>query len=255
MRHAGRRLRVALLALPLVAVTGCGKQQSTLAPQSDQSRQIMHLWWGMLAAAGVVFFGAVGMLALGWLRRNKPGWPFIGQNDGFSMGLVVGFGIVIPVFALVTLFFIANTGVLRTTAAPAKSATRMTIDVIGHQWFWEVRYPGTSAVTANEIHIPVRTRVNVVATTADVIHSFWVPELNRKIDMIPGQRNRILLDADRPGVYRGQCSEFCGLQHAHMALLVIVDSRQRFHYWLANQARPAVSAMTPSEQDGRQAFF
>jgi cytochrome c oxidase subunit 2 len=119
----------------------------------------------------------------------------------------------------------------------------MTVDVIGHQWWWEVRYPGTPAVTANEIHIPARTPVRVVATTADVIHSFSVPQLNRKIDTIPGRRNSIELDADTPGVYRGACAEFCGLQHAHMALFVIAQPEAAFREWLANQSRPAT---TPS---------
>ena len=97
----------------------------------------------------------------------------------------------------------------------------MTVEVIGHQWFWEVRYPGTAAVTANEIHIPVGTRVNVVATTADVIHSFWVPELNRKIDMIPGRRTGRCSTPTGPGATAASAREFCGLQHAHMSLYVV----------------------------------
>src|SRR6185437_6333661 len=103
-------------------------------------------------------------------------------------------------------------------------------------------YPGTDAVTANEIHIPLHTRVDVVATTADVIHSFWVPELNKKVDMIPGLRNRVLLEADSPGVYRGQCSEFCGVQHAHMAVLVVAQPRAAFERWLAHEEQPATTA-------------
>jgi cytochrome c oxidase subunit 2 len=123
------------------------------------------------------------------------------------------------------------------------------------QWFWEIRYPGGRAVTANEIHIPVRTRVNVVATTADVIHSFWVPELNRKIDMIPGRNNRVLLYADQPGRYRGQCAEYCGVQHAHMSLYVFADPPARFRAWLAQQARPARAAITPAQRRGRRVFL
>jgi cytochrome c oxidase subunit 2 len=99
-------------------------------------------------------------------------------------------------------------------------------------------------VTANELHIPVRTPVRIVATTADVIHSFWVPELNRKIDTIPGRRNSIELDADAPGVYRGACAEFCGLQHAHMAVYVIAQPEAAFRKWLANESRPAATAST-----------
>src|SRR5256885_1062249 len=115
------------------------------------------------------------------------------------------------------LFVWSDLVVMTSTAAPRRSSTRLTVQVIGHEWWWEVRYPGTPVVTANEIHIPVRTRVYISSSTADVIHSFWVPELNRKIDMIPGYTGHILLDANRTGVFRGQCSEYCGLQHAHMA--------------------------------------
>jgi cytochrome c oxidase subunit 2 len=105
-----------------------------------------------------------------------------------------------------------------------------------------VRYPGSTAVTANEIHIPVNTRVAVVARTADVIHSFWIPQLNRKIDMIPGQSNEVLLDARKPGTYAGHCAEFCGLQHAHMSFYVFADPRPVFERWLARQRRPAAKA-------------
>jgi cytochrome c oxidase subunit 2 len=118
----------------------------------------------------------------------------------------------------------------------------MTVRVTGHQWWWEVRYPGSGVVTANEIHIPVETKVTALVTTDDVIHSFWVPELNRKVDMIPGLTNRLLLVADKPGVYRGQCAEFCGLQHAHMSVDVIAEPKAKFDAWLAQNARPATHA-------------
>jgi cytochrome c oxidase subunit 2 len=158
------------------------------------------------------------------------------------------------VIILLALFVYSDVFVMRSTAAPAPGATRLTVDVIGHQWFWEVRYPGTPVVTANEIHIPVRTPVDVVGTTADVIHSFWVPQLNRKIDLIPGRTNRVLLEADRPGRYRGQCSEFCGLQHAHMAVLVIAESRAQFRAWLRDQSTQARAPSTPEEGQGAHVF-
>jgi cytochrome c oxidase subunit 2 len=132
--------------------------------------------------------------------------------------------------------------VIQTTQAPAKSATRLTIVVTGHQWWWEARYPGTSAVTANEIHIPVRTPVRVEVRTADVIHSFWVPRLNRTIDAMPGRRNAIELYADAVGRYRGQCDEFCGLQHAHMAFYVVADPPNVFRRWLASESKPAAAS-------------
>src|SRR5207253_5507316 len=160
-------------------------------------------------------------------------------------------GLVLPVVLLATLFVIADLFVIRTTEAPAAGATALTVRVIGHQWWWEVRYPGSSAVTANEIHIPVRTPVRVEVQTADVIHSFWVPRLARTIDTIPGRTNAVELYADAAGRYRGQCDEFCGLQHAHMAFYVFADPPAVFRRWLARQARPA----RPSNSGGAREFL
>ena len=241
-------------ALALLAA-GCGEDQSTLDPKSSQAHDIATLWWWMLGAAGVVFLGTVVMLGYGWVRRRKEGLPIFGEDEGLNRGLVVAFGIVIPIGVLVPLFIVANLVVLPDTAAPDPRSTRMTIEVIGHQWFWEVRYPGTKAITANEIHIPAGERVNVIATTADVIHSLWVPQLNRKIDMIPGRRNRIVFDASKPGVYRGQCAEFCGLQHAHMSMKVFADPPDEFRRWLANMAADRPAPQSESERRGEQVFL
>jgi cytochrome c oxidase subunit II len=149
---------------------------------------------------------------------------------------------------------ISDVFVIRTTQAPAASTTRLTVLVTGHQWWWEIRYPGTRAVTANELHIPVRTPVRVEVRTADVIHSFWVPQLNRKIDTIPGQTNAIELDADAVGSYRGQCAEFCGVQHAHMGLVVVAEPAAQFRQWLAGQARPAPPPASAAARRGRKIF-
>ncbi len=241
------------LASALLA-SGCGKQ-SILSTRSPQAHNIMLLWWWMLAAAVIVFVGAVSLLVVAWFRRSSPGLPFFGQREAVPEGMVLLFGIGIPVVALVALFAVANVYLIRQTSPPDPRSTAMTIDVIGHQWWWEVRYAGTEAVTANEIHIPVRTRVNLVATTADVIHSFWVPALNRKIDMVPGRSNRILLYASSPGVFRGQCSQFCGLQHAHMAMSVFAQTPAAYRAWLANMAAPAVPASTAAAQAGERVFM
>ena len=210
-----------------------------LNTHSPQAHNIMLLWWWMLGAAAIVFAGAVGLLVIAWFRRGTAGLPFFGERESVPEGMVLLFGIAVPLVSLVALFAAANVYLIRQTSAPSPRTTPMTIEVIGHQWWWEVRYPGTTAVTANEIHIPVRTRVNVLATTADVIHSFWVPGLNRKIDMIPGRNNRILLYASSPGVYRGQCSQFCGFQHAHMSTYVVAQPPAAYRAWLANTATPA----------------
>src|SRR5919108_2028608 len=233
-----RAFASALAVATASVASGCGVQ-SPLDPHSEPARRIETLWWWMLAAAALVFIGAVSLLALAWRRRNTEGLPLFGSSERASTGLVVAFGIVIPLIALSVLFAVANLSVARDTDAPERGSTKLTIEVTGHQWFWEVRYPGTAAVTANEIHIPARTRVNLVAKTDDVIHSFWVPRLNRKIDMVPGHPNRILLYADEPGRYRGQCAEFCGLQHAHMGSYVFADPPDRFRRWLRNESKPA----------------
>jgi cytochrome c oxidase subunit II len=209
----------------------------------------------MLGVASIVFLGAVAMLVVGWVRRDRPGLPFLGENEKANTALVVLFGMAIPIVILVALFVISDLVLLPETDAPAAGSTAMTITVTGHQWFWQVRYEGKDAETANEIHIPVRTPVNLQVRSADVIHSFWVPELNRKIDTIPGQTNAIELYAERPGVYRGQCAEFCGLQHAHMAFRVYAEARPRFEAWLANIRKPAREPTTPLARQGQRAFM
>jgi cytochrome c oxidase subunit 2 len=244
-------LGAAVLALCLV-VAGCGGNQNVLKPESHAERRISTLWWVMLGGAAVGFSVIALLLLLGWWRRRKAGFP--GGDRGATVGIVV-LAIAVPIVALSLLFVYADVFVIESTAAPGKGSTARTIEVTGNQWFWAVEYPGTKAVTANEIHIPVRTRIDVLGRTHDVIHSFWVPRLNRKIDLIPGRTNRVLLYADEPGRYRGQCSEFCGIQHAHMALYVFADPPARFRAWLSNMARPARRPSTPAERRGERVFL
>jgi cytochrome c oxidase subunit 2 len=227
-----------MLLVGVLLLAGCGRQ-SIVSPRSPQTHSIQVLWWWMLGVAGMVFFGALGMLVLGWIRRAKPGLPYFGTREVIPQTLVLIFGIAIPVAVLVALFGVSDVYLVKQTAPPNPKSTAMTIEVIGHQWWWEIHYPSSRAVTANEIHIPTDTRVNVVATTADVIHSFWVPQLARKIDEVPGRDNRVLLYAQRPGSYRGECAEFCGLQHAHMALYVVAQPMPAFRAWLADMTSNA----------------
>jgi cytochrome c oxidase subunit 2 len=229
---------VALLALRAVLLSGCGAQ-SPLDPHGPPARDISTLFWWMLAVSAVVILGALGLLAVAWWRRGTEGLPLLGRNERASTGLVIGFGVVIPLISLCVVFAVANLSVASNTDAPRARTTSLTVEVIGHQWFWEVRYPGTDAVTANEIHIPARTRVNVVVRSADVIHSFWAPQLNRKVDAVPGRSNRLLLYADEPGRYRGDCAELCGIPHARMGLAVYADPPAEFRAWLADMSKPA----------------
>ncbi|MGN6168397.1 MAG: cytochrome c oxidase subunit II [Solirubrobacteraceae bacterium] len=235
-------------------VSGCGRQ-SIISDKSPQAHGITVLWWWMLGVAGIVFAGAVTFMVIGFVKRRTAGMPIFGRHELAAQMLVLVFGIGIPLAVLIPLFGVSDVYLVRQTSAPAPGTTKLTINVIGHKWWWGVRYEHGRAVTANEIHIPVRTRVNLVATTADVIHSFWVPQLNRKIDMIPGQRNRILLYADRPGKYRGQCSQYCGLQHANMAMFVIAQPPGAFRAWLAHMATRAATPTTPVAKAGERLFM
>jgi len=228
--------------------------QSSVHPASHAAHEIATLWWVMMIASWIGFAVVVFLLSLGWWRRNRPNLPF-GGGDRAATAWIVGLGVGVPVVLLSVLFVWADIFVINSTAAPKRGTTRLTVDVIGHQWWWEARYPGSGVVTANEIHIPAWTRVRAVVTTDYVIHSFWVPELNRKIDMIPGRRSSILLDAEHPGVYRGQCAEFCGLQHANMSFLVYADPPARFRAWLDRERKPAASAGADLAQQGERTFM
>jgi len=243
----------------LLVLAGCSSRQSTLAPESHQARDIASLWWWMMGVAWIGFGVVAGILLLAWVRRDRRG---IGRDregakpgEKISTAVVLGLGVAMPILLIAALFFVSDVFVIRTTQAPAASATKLTVRVIGRQWYWEVRYPGTRAVTANEIHIPARTPVLLQATTADVIHSFWVPRLNRKIDTIPGKVNEILLYADEPGEYRGQCAEYCGLQHAHMSMVVDAQPPAQFRAWLASEAAPARSPAGGLAARGERVFL
>jgi cytochrome c oxidase subunit 2 len=144
---------------------------------------------------------------------------------------------------------------LASTSGPPSNPA-LVLDVTGHQWWWEVRYdsaePAQVFLTANEIHIPVGQTVLVRLHGGDVIHSFWVPKLTGKTDTIPGQVNFSWIRADRPGLYRGQCTEYCGYQHAHMSLEVVAESRAAFDQWRAAQVAPAPAPATPGQAHGQQ---
>jgi len=196
-------------------------------------------------AFGLAF--VTGLLAAAYVRRRSMG---VGREPGERAGWVVilTLGVGVMVAGLVTLFVVSDVFVIRSTEAPAATSATLTVRAVGHLWYWEFDYPGTPAVTADELHIPARTAVLVQVRSADVIHSFWVPELNRKMDAIPGQDNAVELYADRPGVFRGECNQYCGLQHAHMGFLVFAETPAAFRRWLAGQSKPARATASAGER-------
>lgn len=210
------RRRVAALGLALAAV-GCGGPQSALDPAGPGAAAIAQSWWVMFWGSVAIFLLTIGLALYAALRAPERR-PRIAP-----MKLLIGLGLVFPTVTLVALLVY---GVRLGQAVLPSRADRdvFVVDVRGHQWWWEIRYPGgpggTVVHTANELHVPAGRPVHVRVSSEDVIHSFWVPQLGPKMDAKPGLVSTIRLEALRPGTFRGQCAEFCGAQHARMALLV-----------------------------------
>jgi cytochrome c oxidase subunit II len=211
---------------------------STLDPRGPAARSIANLWWVMFAMGLGVYLAVSAAILVSFLRRrrNRPGpmdRPIHNADERViarRRWIVYG-GVVMPAVVLVVVFGAA----VRTTSSveDRNSPTTLTIDVIAHQWWWEMRYD--NRVTTNELHIPSNERVLVRLRSDDVIHSLWIPQLNGKIDALPDHINTIVLEADEPGIYQGRCAEFCGLNHAKMPFVVIVHPRPDFDAWLASQ--------------------
>jgi cytochrome c oxidase subunit 2 len=247
-------ISVAALAASIAAAAGCGENdQSALDPGGKDAHDIATLWWVMLAGSVVVFAVVLVLVAIVVLRRRSArGTP---ELHGRSLAwMPVAGGIVIPAIVLAGLFAL-TLGTLSSTSPAASKATALTVDVTGRRWFWDVTYPTAHVRTANEIHIPVGVPVRVEVSSGDVIHSFWLPELDRKIDMIPGRTNSVTLEAVHRGTYRGQCAEFCGLQHANMSFVVVAEPRQEFDEWLVAQSKPARPPPSTALEHGLQVFL
>lgn len=256
---------LALLASPFAL----GAPLSYTVGYGTKGYPVVHLLWALIVLSLVVIV-AITVLTLAGVvrrvleRRRSPderlrtdvislvpleragkglSWMYIGT--AVSAALLIG--------SAIWTFFTLDAVSVRPEHAP------MTIDIVAHQWWWEVRYESTTPsegfVTANEIHIPTGVRVYFRLTSTDVIHSFWVPQLSGKTDVIPGYENIMWLEADRPGSYRGQCGEYCGPQHAHMALAVIAQPPAEFAAWRAHQLLPAPPPDSPLLAQGQQDFM
>lgn len=216
-------------------------------PFGPAASRINELWWVMFWIAVVVCAVVFVLLGLAIARRAGE------RSRPLSTRFVVFAGAVIPAVILVGLL-VYSLGTNRVLAAPPADEA-LTVEVIGHQWWWEVRYPESGVVTANEIVIPVNAPVRLELSSVDVIHSLWVPALNGKMDLIPGQTTTLPLEASEPGEYFGFCAEFCGLQHAKMNLLVVARERADFEQWLSSQQRPAPPPSDALTFEGQQVFL
>lgn len=222
--------------------------QSVLHPAGADAAIIHQFSWVLFVGGTLIFIFVMALLTLAMRRQARPIRPAI---------WIFGAGIAFPVVVLTAL--LAWSTWRSAQLAPQTSHDALTISVTGKMWWWEVRYrdPATNReiISANEIHIPVGESVYLGLTASDVIHSLWVPSLAGKRDMIPGRVTGLTLRADKPDVYRGQCAEYCGEQHARMAFHVIALPRPEFDAWLARQAAPSLPADTTVLQRGREAFL
>lgn len=233
--------------------------QSALDPAGPQSSKIAHFSWFAFSTATVVWVVTVGALfwAVSRARARERRGEVLAADHERGMTMAVA-GAMAVTFAILLVFFVYDLSVGR-TLSPVPKKNPLTIDIIGHQWWWEVQYedtiPQNRFATANEIHIPVGEPVLFRLTAQDVIHSFWVPNLAGKKDLIPGYTQSVWFSADTAGVYRGQCAEFCGVQHAKMALVVIAEPMDRYLAWAHQMKQPAATPGDSIAKHGGEVFM
>jgi cytochrome c oxidase subunit 2 len=214
-------------------LAGCSGPQSALDPAGHEASEVFTLFWVMLAGAVLIWAAVIGAAVFGSRFQKQP----LGERAGLRIILWAGAVIPTVVLAALLVFGLRLMPVLR-AAEPA-----LRIEVSGEQYWWRVTYlgpDGTRIESANELRLPVGRAVELVLTSADVIHSLWVPALAGKMDLIPGRTNRLVLRPERTGIYRGACAEFCGRSHALMAFPVVVMEPAEFDAWLARETVPAL---------------
>jgi cytochrome c oxidase subunit 2 len=220
-----------------------------LDPAGPRAAETANLWWFMLALGLTVYVLVMAFLAASLISRPDGRFHL---DDRTRTRIVIVGGLVAPAVVLLVLLT-ADLRTLVAVAAPPGSAD-LTVDVVGHQWWWEVRYPDQQFATANEIHVPVGQTVLLHLSSVDVIHSLWVPRLAGKTDLVPGETNTMWLTASSPGEYDGQCAEYCGLQHTNMRFTVEAQTANQFQAWVTAQQQPVVAPSDPVLAQGAQAF-
>ena len=231
---------------------------SIFRPLAQPAQEIKETSLLVLAICAVIFLIMFGLLVYSLIRfRHRPGDEASEPPQIYGSNQIELAWTVLPILIVFVLILATS----RTIAdiqnrKPAPGAVQAT--VIGHQWWWEIRYPELGIVTANELHVPTsdgsrRQPTFLKLQSADVAHSFWVPQLAGKTDLIPNRENRMWIDPTQPGIYLGNCAEYCGMQHARMLIRVIAHPPAEFERWVAEQKR--VAAEEPSAQEGRRVFF
>jgi len=250
-------IRACAAIAALASLAGCGGANlpmTTLAPKSDLAEWIYRLFLQITAWDALIFIivSVALTLALFWFStRVGEAAPSMSARSDLALEVTWTVG---P--ALILLFISIPTvrTIFRSQPAEAPEGS-LVIKVLAHQWWWEFQYPDSGITTANELHIPLNRAIRLELESADVIHSFWVPQLGGKRDVVPGQVNHLTLEAREPGVYLGQCAEFCGLSHANMRFRVFVDSPERFASWRKDQlATPAEAPPSGPIADGEGVF-
>jgi cytochrome c oxidase subunit 2 len=221
---------------------------SALDPAGVDAAVIARLFWIMAAGGAVIFAGMVALM-LYCFRATR-----VTNATRASTWLIVGGGVVLPTVVLISLLTYGLRGLPQLIDAPRADA--LTIEVAGEQWWWRVRYrtPAGAVDLANEIRLPVGLRTEVLLSSANVIHAFWIPSLAGKVDMIPGRATHLSLQPTRAGTFRGACAEYCGTAHALMAFDVVAMERAEFDDWLARQAQPAATAVSDVQRLGERMF-
>jgi cytochrome c oxidase subunit II len=242
------RSSLALLACLLVVVA-CDGPQSALDPRGPRARELAELWWIMAAGAVMIWLFVAGLAVCATRIRPREHPDFAGT------AFIVGGGVAFPVVVLSSLLVYSFLLEREPVAIPGEG---LRIEVTGHRWWWEVRYfpPGANepVVSANEVRLPTGQPVELTLRSTDVIHSFWIPKLAGKTDMIPGRVNRMVIQAEAPGVSRGQCAEYCGGPHALMAFYAVAMAPDDFDPWLEHEARPARTVEEDLLAEGRELF-
>jgi cytochrome c oxidase subunit 2 len=245
---ARHRRRLGALAVAVgIATAGCGGGRSLVDAKGSEADRVAGVWWLMFGLATAVYVVVAGCIVYAATRGRRRRAPSRLHDNWF---IWIG-GVIVPFFILAVLAVVT---VDATSALRTSSPGELRIDVVGKLWWWEVRYPGRGVVTANEIHLPRGTPVNLHLTSDNVIHSFWVPELAGKMDTIPGQPNNLQFTAEKVGRFPGRCAEFCGLQHAHMGVDVIVETPSDFGRWLARRQRVPLEPASEEAATGQLVF-